>query len=220
MDRIKITIFTDPMMGLSYECQPVFDRLKMTYGDDIVIKHVMAGLVRDVSYFMTPEELAYEPEEGIRRYCRRLARIYKSEEAIGGLPINMEGFHLFDAEHRSSYPLGIAYEAAKLADQDKADEYLFRLREATIVETRQTTREDELVRVAAEAGLNETIFREHLTGGTAEAEFRKDLEYSRSLGIRNLPAYLIQVCDREILVQSLIGYDDFIRIFRMLDMKQ
>ncbi len=221
MDEIIITIFTDPMMGLSYECQPIFDRLKMTYCDDIEIKHVMAGLVRDVSDFMTSEELSYEPEEGIRRYCRRLASIYKSEESIGGLPINMEGFLLFDADHRSSYPLCIAYEAAKLTDSSKADEYLYALRKATIVETRQTTKEDELIKVAEEAGLNKTIFREHLTCGTAEAEFRKDLEYSRSLGIRSLPAYLIQTGEREILVQSLIGYDDFVRIIRMLgDQKQ
>lgn len=217
MGRITVTIFTDPMMGLSYECQPIFDRLKKTYKGRIEIKHVMAGLVRDVSDFMTPEERSYEPEEGIRRYCRRLAGIYKSEESIGNLPINMEGLHLFDTEHRSSYPLCIAYEAAKLTDQDKADDYLFRLREATIVETRQTTREDELIRVAKEVGLNETIFREHLTGGTAEKEFRKDLEYSRSIGIRGLPAYLIQIGERRMLVQSLIGYDEFIRIFGMLE---
>lgn len=216
MDRILITIFTDPMMGLSYECQPIFDRLKKAYGDKIEIKHIMAGLVRDVSDFMTPEELSYEYEEGIRRYCRRLAGIYKSEESIGGLPINMEGFQLFDAEHRSSYPLCIAYEAAKMTNQDKADGYLFRLREATIVETRQTTREDELVRVAAETGLDETIFREYLNGGAAEKVFIKDLEYSRSLGIRGLPAYLIQTGERRMLVQSLIGYDEFIRIFGIL----
>ena len=36
--------------------------------------------------YMLPEELAMEPAAGIRRYCRRLAQIYKSEEAIGGLP--------------------------------------------------------------------------------------------------------------------------------------
>ena len=40
---------------------------------------------------MTPEERSLDPEEGIPLYCRRLARIYKSEEAIGGLPINKLG---------------------------------------------------------------------------------------------------------------------------------
>ena len=48
----------------------------------------MAGLVGDVSEFMITSELELGPEEG---------------------------FHLFDAEHRSSYPLCIAYKAAQLA---------------------------------------------------------------------------------------------------------
>ncbi len=59
--------------------------------------------MRDVSDFMLPEELALPPEEGIRVYNRRLAGIDKSEELIGGLPMNMDHFHLFDTEHRSSY---------------------------------------------------------------------------------------------------------------------
>ena len=62
-----------------------------------------------------------EPDAGIQRYCRRLAGIYKSEESIGGLPINMEGFCLFDATHRSSRPLCLAYKAAQLASPEKAD---------------------------------------------------------------------------------------------------
>lgn len=79
----------------------------------------MAGLVRDVSDFMTPDELSLPAKEGIQKYNTRLAGIYKSEESIGGLPINMKGFHLFDEEHRSSYPLNIAYKATQLADSEK-----------------------------------------------------------------------------------------------------
>ena len=86
---------------------------------------------------MIPEELALPAEEGIRRYNRRLAQIYKSEESIGGLPMNMEGFHLFDADHRSSYPLCVAYKAAQLTDTVKADDYLLRVRHATMLECRK-----------------------------------------------------------------------------------
>lgn len=92
------------MMGLSYEQEPVYEKLAAHFGDRLVFHYVMSGLVRDVSDFMVPEEKALPAEEGIRLYNRRLARIYKGEEAIGGLPINMDGFHLFDADHRSSYP--------------------------------------------------------------------------------------------------------------------
>ena len=107
-DKIILTAFTDPMMGLSYESEPIIERLQIEYAGQIEIRYVMSVLVRDVSDFMLPEELALEPEDGIRAYCKRLAQIYKSEEAIGGLPINMDGFRLFDTEHRSSKPLCLA----------------------------------------------------------------------------------------------------------------
>lgn len=216
MDKIILTIFTDPMMGLTYECTPVFDRLKNHYGDQLEIKYIMAGLVRDVSDFMTPEERALEPVESVRTYCRRLAQIYKSEEPIGGLPINMEGFHLFDAEHRSSYPLDVAYKAAQLADPEKADLYLKNLQLATIVETRQTTLPEELLSIAVETGIDPAAFRRHFEDGSAEAAFREDLQFTRSLGIYSLPTFLLRYRDRAMFIRQLAGFEDFIRAITKL----
>ena len=68
MDKNIITIFTDPMMGLTYECEPIYDKLKEHYGDALEFKYIMAGLVRDVSEFMNPDELALPAKEGIRKY--------------------------------------------------------------------------------------------------------------------------------------------------------
>ena len=58
MEKVILTIFTDPMMGLSYESEPIMDRLQKEYGDIIEFRNVMALLVRDISDFMTPEERA------------------------------------------------------------------------------------------------------------------------------------------------------------------
>lgn len=216
MDNIILTVFTDPMMGLTYECTPIFDQLKNHYGDQLEIKYAMAGLVRDVSDFMTPAERALEPAKGVRTYCRRLAQIYKSEEPIGGLPINMEGFHLFDAEHRSSYPLDIAYKAAQLADPDKADLYLKNLQLATIVETRQTTLPEELLSIAVETGIDPVAFDRHISDGSAEAAFREDLQFTRSLGIYSLPTFLLQYRDRVMLIGQLIGFAEFEKAIQRL----
>ena len=67
MGKAIITTFTDPMMGLSYESEPVFRKLETHFEGQIEFRCVMAGLVRDVSDFMTPEERSMEPETGIRR---------------------------------------------------------------------------------------------------------------------------------------------------------
>lgn len=207
-DKIILTVFTDPMMGLSYESEPILERLQREYGGRIEFRYVMSVLVRDVSDFMLPEERAMPPEAGIRRYCARLADIYKSEVAIGGLPINMDGFCLFDEEHRSSRPLCLAYKAAQLTDPDKADAFLMALRHATVRYGRPTTRDEEIRRVVRAAGIDEAVFMRHCRDGSAEAALEQDLAFSQRLGIHSLPAYLLQYGSEALLIQSF-DYKDF-----------
>lgn len=211
-EKIILTVFTDPMMGLSYESEPILERLQTAYGDRLEIRYVMSVLVRDVSDFMTPEERALEPEAGIRRYCQRLAQIYKSEESIGGLPINMEGFRLFDSEHRSSKPLCLAYKAAQLAAPDKADGFLTALRHATVLDGRPTTHEEEILHVVRKTGIDEATFTAHFHNGSAEAALEQDLAFNRSLGIRSLPTYLLRYGDQALMMQSFDHRDFLVAI--------
>ena len=207
-EKIILTTFTDPMMGLTYEMEPIYERLAGEYGDQIEFRWVMSVLVKDVSDFMTPQERAMEPEAGIRRYNTRLARIYKSEEAIGGLPIHMEGFCLFDPEHRTSRPLNLAYKAAQLADSNQADVFLVNLRHATVLDCRPTTHLEEIMRVVRNTGIDEAAFLQHFNDGTAEVALESDLALTRRLGIRSLPMCLIQRGEKTLLLQSF-DYADF-----------
>jgi len=208
-NEILLTVFTDPMMGLSYESEPILDRLQKEYSERLLIRYVMSVLVRDVSDCMTDKERALPPEEGIARYCKRLAAIFKSEESIGGLPIRMDDFCLFDTGHRSSEPLCLAYKAAQLADPGKADAFLTALRHATVFECRPTTHFDEILRVVRAVGVDETAFSAHFRDGSAKAALQRDLDLTRSLGIRSLPAYVFQHSDKALLLQSF-DYRDFL----------
>ena len=210
MEKTIITVFTDPMMGLSYESEPILERLRNEYADTMEMRHVMSVLVRDVSDFMTPEETSLPPEEGIKRYNKRLAGIYKSEESIGGLPINMDGFCLFDTEHRSSRPLCLAYKAAQLTDPDKADAFLKALRHATVFNCRPTTHLEEILDVVRRTGIDEKSFLTCFQDGSADTMLEQDRALTQSLGIRSLPAYLIQYRDKALLIQSF-NYQDFVK---------
>lgn len=209
-DKILISVFTDPMMGLSYESEPVRERLEAAFTGRIAFDYVMALLVRDVADFMLPEELALGREKGIEVYNRRLAQIYKSEESIGGLPINMDGFALFSAEYPSSRPLNLAYHAAKLVAPEKTDAFLHKLRRATIVERRKTTRTEELAAVAEESGISKECFFAEFNGDKAKTALECDLERVARLGIRGLPAYLVEYSGKSVLINGLARYEHFV----------
>lgn len=209
-DKIVLTTFTDPMMGLSYECEPIYRKLETHFPDTIDFRYIMSVLVRDVYRLVDPADLALGKEIAIRRYNRRLAKIYESEEAISGMPINMSGFALFSPAFPSSIPLNLAYKAAQLTNMERADLFLYHLRYATIVECRPTTRLKEIFRVVKLIGLDEETFLNHYYGGTAQAALDRDLEFGDHLGIRTLPSCLLQYRDRSLLIRSLADYPSFV----------
>ena len=212
-DKISLVTFTDPMMGLSYECEPIFRKIETHFAGKIEFHYVMSLLVRDVYELVDPDDLQFGNEIAIKNYNAKLAEIYRLEEGLGGLPINMDGFQLFSVNETSSKPLNIAYKAAQLVDATKADEFLYRLRYATIVDCRPTTRLQEILKVIVKSGLDIKKFLAHYNDGSAEKNFQIDLQICRRLGIHSLPSYLIQYKDKGALVQNLIGYETFAKIF-------
>ncbi|MBQ8485946.1 MAG: hypothetical protein IJ534_07400 [Bacteroidaceae bacterium] len=63
MNKITLTIFTDPMMGLSYESEPVIRRLETHFGNTLDIHYAMCVHVGDVRHWMIPEDIAETPEQ-------------------------------------------------------------------------------------------------------------------------------------------------------------
>ena len=107
MDKVIIKTFTDPMMGLSYECEPIFRKLETHFEGNIKFEYIMSGLVKNVYDFVDKQDLKKGEDYAIKAYNKKLAKIYESEESINNMPINMIDFHLFDTENTSSIPLNL-----------------------------------------------------------------------------------------------------------------
>ena len=216
MNKITLTTFTDPMMGLSYECEPIFRKLETHFAGQIEFRYSMGLLVRNVYELADCNELAQSPALGLHRYNARLAKIYESEESISGMPINMDGFCLFSTEETSSLPLNLAYKAAQLTAPELADRFLYNLRYATIVDTRPTTKLEEILKVVRQTGINEKQFLQHYQDSSAETALDSDLTRMYALGIHTLPAYLLEYDGKQMLIKHLIGYDAFVEAIRQI----
>jgi predicted DsbA family dithiol-disulfide isomerase len=206
---LTLTTFTDPMMGLSYESEPFFRRLETHFPEQITFRYVMSGLVRNVYDFVDPEDLKVSKKYALEKYRLKLATIYKSEEDITGMPINMTDLQLFSTEYTSSIPLNLAYKAVQLADDSKAAHFLYNMRFATVVECRPTTRLEEILAVVANTGVCTKTFLEHYEDGSAQAALNDDFSLRQSLGVRGLPAYLFEYQAKRVLINGMIGYDKF-----------
>ena len=212
-EKITLVTFTDPMMGLSYECEPIFRKLETHFAGKIDFRYVMSGLVRNVYELVDPDDLKISKELAIKNYNEKLAEIYRMEENLGGLPINMDGFSLFSVNETSSDPLNIAYKAAQISNPDKADIFLYNLRFATVVECLPTTKLQEILKVAIKSELNIKKFLAAYNDGSAERAFKSDLAIRDRLNIHSLPSYLVQYKDKGALIQNLVDYNGFVKIF-------
>lgn len=216
-DKLIITTFTDPMMGLSYESLPVFRKLETHFRDKIIYATKMAGLVKNVYDFVDQNDLRmYGKKVALNKYQARLAMIYLQEEKIGNLPIIMNNLQLFNETHTSSLPLNRAYKAVEMIDPSKAENFLYNLRYSTVVETNQTTSVTELTKVAVNSGLDEAKFLEVYESTASKEQMNKDFNLFNLLKINTLPAYLFQYKGQALLVTSLAKYDDFLKVISQI----
>ena len=219
MDKIEILIFTDPMMGLSYEAEPIIDRLEEEYKEKITFIPVMSLLVDDVYRFCDHNDLKISKEYALKRYLPKLASIYKEEESISNLPINMDGFHLFDKDHTSSLPLNLAYLAVKLIEPDKLKDFLRVLRRKTIVETKQTTDLNIILEVVNSLNIDKEAFLSAYDSNDVKKMLLDDLSLRNKYHIYSLPSYLIRYKGQEVLMQGFCYYSQLNRAVKTLILK-
>jgi len=200
---IEILAFTDPVCTWCWGNEPALRKLEVCYGDAVRLRYVMGGLVRDIrAFYDGANGIGGDPEQS----NAQIARHWLEASARHGMPVRVDGFRLFSADTTSTYPQNIAFKAAELTDGARAPRYLRRIREASAAEARETGRQDVLIELASETGLDLPAFIGHLSDGSAEAAFRGDLETTRRYGVRGFPTFLLRRAGREVLLR---GYQEF-----------
>ena len=220
MSDIRLTTFTDPMMGLSYESEPMYRKLETHFANKITLNYKMALLVRNVYDLVNEEDLKVSNEYAISNYNKGLAKIYKSEEMISNMPIDMTNFNLFSVENISSYPLNLAYKAVEIIDKSVAERFLYNLRFATIVECKKTLDFNVILDVVKDTGIDKNKFIEMYHSSKVKKLLDYDYLIAKNLNIRLLPAYCLQIGNRNVLIKKLIDYDGIVDLISKMSNKK
>jgi len=185
MAKVEVTYFTDPYCSWCWATEPVLYRLRETYRDQVHIRYVMGGLVRDMAEF-------YDSLNDIRTTAE-VAPHWRMVGERSGQPIDERLMEDITDPHFSSWPACRAVKAAFLQGEDVGERYLRRMRRAALTERRIISLPEVYVALAQEVpGLDLPRMQADLASGAAEAAFQEDLAECRRYGVTGFPTFLFR----------------------------
>lgn len=174
---IKIIYFTDPICSSCWGIEPQLRKLKLEYGKYVEIEYRMGGLLPDWSYnsggISKPSDVAHHWDEVSAYY---------------DMPI--DGDVWLENPLASSYPPSIAFKAAQLQDEAKAQKFMRRMREMVFLEKKNIADWNQIKAAAIEVGLDADKIQQDYAGKATEL-FKEDLMLARKMGVRGFPTLYV-----------------------------
>jgi len=214
MNKIRVIEFTDPACTWCWGSEPILRKLEVNYQNQIEVDYIMGGLVEDVNDFHDSANQIFGSPDEINE---KVAVHWLEASERHGMPVKVEGFSLFSAERRSTYPMNIAYKAAQFQDKKLAKKLLRRIREAVAAEGRKTNQTEVLIELAQEVGLDVPKFIKAFTDGSAEKAFYEDKKITVSNRVSGFPSYLVtDGQDKNVLLRGYQQYETFKEVIEYL----
>ncbi len=204
---IEIIEFTDPACTWCWGSEPILMKLQYRYKEQLKISFVMGGLVEDAHTFM---DNTNRIGGDLNTFNQQVGEHWLEASERHGMPVLAEGFKLFDDKNPSTYPMNIAYKAAQFQDEEKANKFLRRIREATAAEAKQTNTMEVLIELAQECGLNIGTFIADMKSGKADKAFEEDRYLTRTYQANGFPSFLIKDENgKEIMLKGYQSFETF-----------
>ena len=158
---IAVIHFTAPTCWWSWGYEPVFNRLKLVYGDQINVLTLYGTVYEDVEEYKKNYEL---DDAGMVAWA-------KESQEIMGLPMHVN-YH-FDRMPKNLLPATLAVIAAERQGHEKGHRLYRALLRRNIVEDQDVTSEATIFEAAKEAGVDDVKFKNDWAD---QASLKADLE--------------------------------------------
>lgn len=183
--KVEITYFTDPYCSWCWATEPMLYRVRETYRDQVRVRYVMGGLVRDMADF-------YDGLNAIRT-TTEVAPHWRMVSERSGQPIDERLMDDITDPHFSTWPACIAVKVAQLQGETIGETYLRRMRRAALTERKIISAPEVYLALAREVpGLDLERFQADLASGAAERAFQADLAECQRYGATGFPTLLFR----------------------------
>lgn len=196
---LRLDYYTDPLCCWSWALEPQLRRLRYCFGDAIVWRNVMTGLIPDWQSYSDPMNSVGRPVQ--------MGAVWKEAGHVSGMPVNDRLW--VDDPPASSYPACLAVKTAELQGQLPGELYLRKAREAVMTRALNISKKEMLLQVADELAADSSCFsfgafKKDFLKRTALEEFRKDLRQAKEKSITRYPTIVVYGKGRKGLVMT--GY--------------
>lgn len=183
--KVELVCFTDPFCSWCWASEPALFALRERYREQLSIRYVMGGLVKDMSAF-------FDASNDIRGTAE-VAPHWRMVSERSGQPIDDRVMLDITDPHFSTWPANLAVKAAALQATDLGDRFLRRLRRAALTERAQIQKPEVQLALAPEvAGLDVERLRRELADPRAAAAFDADLKLCRQYGVTGFPTMMFR----------------------------
>ena len=212
MEKIKVTVFADPVCTWCWGSVPVIRALKYRYGGQLEIGYVMSVMVEDITTF---NDRRAGIGGDIALSNRNIHKAWLEASAVHGMPVCESGYRMFSEERKSTLPQNRAFVTATLYARKSNGAipdvgplyYLRRIQEATAVDALITNDVDTLADMSAVVGFEPARFKELYLSHEVDEMLKNDRGHSRSYEVSSLPSYIISYRDEEMMLRGYSTYD-------------
>jgi len=170
---VELVHFADPWCWWSWGLEPVLQRLKEVYGENLKLTYKMGGQFESLQGWME--------EYGVDQ--RTTVDWIRESIELTNMPVQPDYYSRTGVT--SSYPACRAFKAAQLQSEELAARYLRRMMEAYALECRPAT-DDELIRLAEEVRLDGSRVRKDSHSGVVGKAFDADVDEMHRSGVNFL----------------------------------
>ena len=170
---VELVHFADPWCWWSWGLEPVLQRLKEVYGENLKLTYKMGGQFESLQGWME--------EYGVDQ--RTTVDWIRESIELTNMPVQPDYYSRTGVT--SSYPACRAFKAAQLQSEELAARYLRRMMEAYALECRPAT-DDELIRLAEEVRLDGSRVRKDSHSGVVAKAFDADVDEMHRSGVNFL----------------------------------
>ena len=211
MNKVKITVFADPVCTWCWGSVPVVRALAYNYGNSLEFSYVMGGMIENITTFSN-RRLSIGGDVAVSN--RNIHRHWLDASAVHGMPVCESGFNLFSSEYLSTLPQNYAFIAACIYARKHSDtlpanahlRFLRRLQEATAVDAVLTNRIENILGVAATVGFNPDDFLKIYNSKEVQDVYHEGKALCAKYDVQSLPTFVLDYRGEEMVLRGYSAY--------------